>query len=80
MVGRKSWTGLALASVNSMIVCVIGLQTSQIGFIPANLFCIVVYVLNIRKWMKEEALQPDARLNERRAHAAPASEQIIYNQ
>lgn len=53
LVGRKSWTGLAVAGVNSCIICVIGFRTSQLGFIPANLFCIVVYIFSIRSWMKE---------------------------
>ena len=55
LVGRKSWTGLAVASVNSVVVCVIGLRTSQFGFIPANVFCIVVYGFSIRSWIREEA-------------------------
>jgi hypothetical protein len=55
LVGRKSWTGLAVASVNSVIVCVIGLRTSQLGFIPANVFCIIVYGFSIRSWIKEGA-------------------------
>lgn len=55
LVGRKSWTGLAIAGVNSVIICVIGLRTSQLGFIPANLFCIVVYIFSIRSWMRESA-------------------------
>jgi hypothetical protein len=55
LVGRKSWTGLVVASVNSVIVCVIGLRTSQLGFIPANVFCIVVYGFSIRSWIKEGA-------------------------
>ena len=58
LVGKKSWTGLAVASVNSVIVCVIGLRTSQLGFIPANVFCIVVYAVNIRSWIKDEASKP----------------------
>src|SRR5215469_3950387 len=40
LVGQKRWTGLVVASVNSVIVCVIGMRTGQLGFIPANLFCI----------------------------------------
>jgi hypothetical protein len=39
---RKSWIGLLVAIANSLIVCVIGLRTSQLGFIPANLFGIGV--------------------------------------
>jgi hypothetical protein len=43
-----------LAGINSAIVCVIGFQTSQIGFIPANLFCIVLYGFNLRSWRKAD--------------------------
>jgi hypothetical protein len=43
-----------VASVNSVIVCVIGLKTGQLGFIPANLFCIAVYALSIRSWVRSE--------------------------
>ena len=53
LVGRKLWTGLVVSSVNSLIVCVIGVQTSQFGFIPANLFCICIYAVSIRSWLKE---------------------------
>jgi hypothetical protein len=38
LVARKMWTGLVVSGVNSLIVCVIGLHTSQYGFIPANVF------------------------------------------
>jgi hypothetical protein len=51
-VGQKRWFGLAVAGVNSAIICVIGLRTGQLGFIPANLFCIGVYVFSIRSWVK----------------------------
>jgi hypothetical protein len=50
---RKSWIGLLVAIANSLIVCVIGLRTSQLGFIPANLFCIGVYAFSMRSWLKE---------------------------
>jgi hypothetical protein len=53
LVGRKMWIGLVVSGVNSLIVCVIGLQTSQFGFIPANLFCICIYACSIRSWIKE---------------------------
>ena len=52
LVGRKKWTGLLLSGINSAIVCVIGVHTSQYGFIPANLFCMCIYAFNIRKWRK----------------------------
>src|SRR6266576_1714269 len=53
LLGRKSWTGLLISIVNSMIVCVIGFRTSQFGFIPANLICICVYAFSIRSWVKK---------------------------
>jgi hypothetical protein len=52
LVGRKMWTGLIVAGVNSLIVCVIGLHTSQYGFIPANVFCICINAFNLRAWLK----------------------------
>jgi hypothetical protein len=60
LVGRKSWTGLVVAGVNSVILCVIGLRTSQLGFIPANLFCIIVYIVSIRSWMKKDPEAADS--------------------
>jgi len=54
LLARKSWIGLLVAIVNSLIVCVIGLRTSQLGFIPANLFCICVYGFSMRPWLKEQ--------------------------
>jgi hypothetical protein len=52
LVGRKMWTGLVVSGVNSLIVCVIGLHTSQYGFIPANVFCICINAFNLRAWLK----------------------------
>jgi hypothetical protein len=40
--------------LNSLIICLIGLQTKQWGFIPANLFCLAIYAHNIRKWRVPE--------------------------
>jgi hypothetical protein len=50
LVGRRCWQGWVLATGNSIIMCVIGIKTSQLGFIPANVFCIVISVLNLRTW------------------------------
>lgn len=50
MVGRKLWTGWVVAAVNSVLICIIGVRTSQFGFIPANLFCIALYAWNMRRW------------------------------
>jgi hypothetical protein len=52
LVGRKMWTGLVVSGVNSLIVCWIGLHTSQFGFIPANVFCICINAFNLRAWLK----------------------------
>jgi hypothetical protein len=60
LVGKKLWTGLVVAGVNSVIICVIGLRTAQFGFIPANLFCIGVYAVSIRAWMRENGRRPQA--------------------
>jgi hypothetical protein len=51
LVGRKKWTGLVISAVNSLIVCVIGVHTSQYGFIPANVFCICIYAVNLKSWL-----------------------------
>jgi hypothetical protein len=52
LVGKKMWTGLVVSGINSLIVCVIGLHTSQYGFIPANVFCICINAYNLRTWFK----------------------------
>jgi nicotinamide riboside transporter PnuC len=52
LVGRRCWEGWVLAAVNSVIVCLIGLRTAQFGFIPANVFCIGLYAVNLRSWRK----------------------------
>ena len=55
LVGRRCWEGWALAGVNSVVVCVIGFKTAQMGFIPANVFCLVMSALNMRAWRKPGA-------------------------
>ncbi len=52
LVGRKLWQGWIVAGANSAIICVIGARTAQFGFIPANLFCIVLYAYNFWTWRK----------------------------
>jgi hypothetical protein len=54
LVGRKQWSGFVVAGINSLIICAIGLRTSQFGLIPANMFCIVIYAFSIRSWVREE--------------------------
>ncbi len=50
LVGRKLRAGWVVAAVNSVLFCVIGVRTRQIGFIPANLFCIALYAWNLHRW------------------------------
>ena len=57
LVSRKMWHGLLVAGVNSVLICLIGLKTSQFGFNPANLFCIAVYRMSIRSWRRERGGQ-----------------------
>jgi nicotinamide riboside transporter PnuC len=52
LVGRRCWEGWLLATVNSVIMCIIGIKTAQMGFIPANVFCIAISVINLRTWRK----------------------------
>jgi hypothetical protein len=54
LVGRRCWQGWALATVNGVVMCVIGIRTEQLGFIPANVFCIVVSAINVRAWRKPQ--------------------------
>ena len=58
LVGKRWWGGWVLAAINSVILCVIGYRTSQLGFIPANIFCMVLYRLNVRSWRR--AASPDS--------------------
>jgi hypothetical protein len=53
LLARKSWVGLLIAIANSLIVCAIALRTSQLGFIPANLFCIAIYAFSMLSWLKK---------------------------
>ena len=42
------------ATVNSVIICVIAVRTAQFGFVPANVFCIAMSVINLHSWRKRE--------------------------
>lgn len=55
LVGKKLWYGLVIAAVNCTLISIIGFKTGQFGFIPANLFCIGVYVFSIRGWRRDDA-------------------------
>ena len=54
LVGRRCWEGWVLAAINSVIICIIGLRTEQLGFVPANMFCLVLCGMNLRTWRKSE--------------------------
>jgi hypothetical protein len=53
LLGQKRWQGWLVAAVNSILICDIALNTSQLGFIPANVFCIALYAYNIVDWRKQ---------------------------
>jgi hypothetical protein len=59
MVGRRLWQGWIVAALNSVVVCVIGFHTGQWGFIPANIFCLLIYTYNVSKW-REPQVAPQA--------------------
>lgn len=60
LIGRKEWVGFVVAGINSLIIAFIGLRTHQIGFIPANVFCIVIYVFSIRAWVRDSRTEGGA--------------------
>jgi hypothetical protein len=55
LIGKRHWEGWVLAAINSVLLCIIGFRTAQLGFIPANVFCIVLYAVNLRTWRKADA-------------------------
>ena len=57
LVGKRCWEGWILAGMNSIIICFIGIRTAQWGFVPANLFCMVLYGFNLRAWRRGDASQ-----------------------
>jgi len=61
LVGRRCWKGWILAGVNSAILCVIGFRTEQLGLIPANLFCIILYGWNLRTWRGDQVPETSQR-------------------
>jgi hypothetical protein len=55
LIGRRCWEGWILSGINSVVVCVIGLRTAQLGFIPANIFCVVVSAINLHAWRRPKS-------------------------
>lgn len=72
LVGRKLWQGWVVAALNSVIICIIGLRTAQFGFIPANLFCMVLYARNLSSWRR-------VRTPERRIRLKSAQEAAVFS-
>ena len=58
LLGKRRWEGWVVAAVNSVVVCFIGWKTAQLGFIPANIFCIAIYAVNLKTWRKTEEETP----------------------
>lgn len=50
LIGRHVWHGWIVAAINSVLICMIGWRTAQMGFIPANLFCLAIYGYNVMTW------------------------------
>ncbi len=53
LIAKKEWTGFIFAAINCLIISFIAFETHQIGFIPANIFCIVIYAFSIRAWIRD---------------------------
>jgi hypothetical protein len=68
LIGRRLWHGWIVAGINSLIICMIGVQTAQYGFVPGNLVCIVLYAHNLANWRPETQKGPGVAdlLNENR--------------
>jgi hypothetical protein len=77
LVGRRNWTGLVVAAVNSLIVCDIGWKTSQIGLIPANVFCLGVYAFSVRSWIRGGRSNQSAAESENQEAQAPLFHRIL---
>ncbi len=54
LLGKKLWQGWVIAGANSIVVCIIGMKTAQFGLVPANIFCIGLYAINLWKWRPQE--------------------------
>src|SRR5690348_2766287 len=84
MVGRRKWQGWVVAGANSAIISLIGLRTGQWGFVPANAFCIAIYLYNIRRWRaassdahESQNIGSSARLNQRENRQAASALQKL---
>lgn len=74
LLGQRRWQGWVVATVNSILICDIAVNTSQLGFIPANVFCIALYAYNIVDWRKQ--IKADAA-REKYALAYPSHREAV---
>jgi hypothetical protein len=58
LIGKRLWSGWIVAGLNSLVVCVIGVQTAQYGFLPGNLLCIALYAHNLSSWRPAAQKKP----------------------
>lgn len=54
LIGRRCWEGWVLSGINCLVICVIGFRTEQLGFIPANVFCMVASAINLHNWRRSK--------------------------
>lgn len=54
LIGKRYWHGWVLAGMNSVVICVIAKNTAQLGFIPANVFCLGLYAYNVWSWRRPD--------------------------
>ena len=71
LIGKRLWFGWIIAATNSLVICVIGVQTAQYGFLPGNLLCIVLYAHNLSNWRQgnQKETAPTSALNDNREAA-----------
>ena len=71
LIGKRLWFGWIIAALNSLVICVIGVQTAQYGFLPGNLLCIGLYAHNLSQWRlgTEKEDVPDSDLSDNRETA-----------
>jgi hypothetical protein len=73
LIGKRLWFGWIIAALNSLVVCVIGVQTAQYGFLPGNLLCIVLYAHNLTNWRPATQKEAAAVNSDMRNSAMPNS-------
>lgn len=78
LVGKKRWEGWIVAGFNSVLICIIAVNTAQLGFIPANLFCLALYTYNISQWRKgiSKQTEHDQRNTVTQSLTVPRAHQI----